>query len=267
MPLGPDSVFVVTGAAGSASSRRSRPTWPQASGGTFHLLDLTPTPDADDADLAAFRADKDAPQGHDRHPDEGARRAATPVAIDKELAGSSGCSAALTPSRRSRPPAARCTTSVDLTNPRPSPRSWPMRERSAARSTSCCTPPGSRSAATCREGAARIRPRLRRQDHGLVQRVVRRARHAGRCGRRLLLGRRAVRQPGPDRLQRGERPAVQGRLPPAPHPAADPGPGPGLDGLGRHRHGDPRLHPQDHGDGRGADAAARRRASPGSVAS
>ena len=28
-----------------------------------------------------------------------------------------------------------------------------------------------------------------------------------------------------------------------------------LDGLGRHRHGDPRLDPQDHGDGGNRDAA------------
>ena len=30
----------------------------------------------------------------------------------------------------------------------------------------------------------------------------------------------------------------------------------GLDRLGRHRYGDPRVHPQDHGDGRRPDAPA-----------
>ena len=57
----------------AASSRRSPPTSPAASGGTFHLLDLTPTPDPADPDLAAFRDRPGRPQGHDRGPHEGAR--------------------------------------------------------------------------------------------------------------------------------------------------------------------------------------------------
>ncbi len=57
MELGPDSVFVVTGAAGSIVSAITADL-AEASGGTFHLLDLTPTPDRDDADLVAFREDR-----------------------------------------------------------------------------------------------------------------------------------------------------------------------------------------------------------------
>ena len=83
----PDSVFVVTGAAGSIVSAITADL-AAASGGTFHLLDLTPAPDPDDPDLQRFVTDKDGlksdlaarlkerrPASHARADREGARSA------------------------------------------------------------------------------------------------------------------------------------------------------------------------------------------------
>ena len=67
-----------------------------ASGGTFHLLDLTPTPDPSDVDLARYVTDRETGSSCDlaaRLRERGER--ATPVAIDKELAGLERRSAAL----------------------------------------------------------------------------------------------------------------------------------------------------------------------------
>ena len=62
------------------------------------------------------------------------------------------------------------------------------------------------------------------------------------------LGGRPVRQRRADRLQRRQRPAVQGHQQLPADPPGHPGARPRLDGVGRHRHGDPRLDPEDHGD-------------------
>ena len=86
MPLTPESVFVVTGAAGSIVSAITADLAKGAGGGTFHLLDLTPTPDAADADLAAFRTDKDGLKATLAARMKAAGERPTPVAIDKELA-------------------------------------------------------------------------------------------------------------------------------------------------------------------------------------
>ncbi|MFN8080912.1 MAG: SDR family NAD(P)-dependent oxidoreductase [Kineosporiaceae bacterium] len=84
-PLTSDSVVVVTGAAGSIVSAITADL-AAASGATFHLLDLTPTPDAADPDLQTFATDKDAlkPVIAARLKEAGERP--TPVAIEKELA-------------------------------------------------------------------------------------------------------------------------------------------------------------------------------------
>ncbi len=85
MELGTDSVFVVTGAAGSIVSAIVADL-ARVSGGTFHLLDLAPEPDADDPDLAVFATDVD---GLKRDIFERLQRTeerATPAMVDKELA-------------------------------------------------------------------------------------------------------------------------------------------------------------------------------------
>ncbi len=93
--LAKDSVFVVTGAAGSIVSAITADL-AKASGGVFHLLDLTPTPDPADPDLAAFRTNKDGLKATlaARMKERGERP--TPVVIDRELARLERLNAALT---------------------------------------------------------------------------------------------------------------------------------------------------------------------------
>ena len=59
MELGPDSVFLVTGAAGGITSEIITDL-AAASQGIFYLLDLVETPPKDDADINLFRKDRDA---------------------------------------------------------------------------------------------------------------------------------------------------------------------------------------------------------------
>jgi acyl transferase domain-containing protein/NADP-dependent 3-hydroxy acid dehydrogenase YdfG len=83
--LGPDQVFVVTGAAGSIVSAITADL-AAASRGTFHLLDLTPAPDAADPDLRRYAEDPDGFKADvaNRLRERGERP--TPVLIDRELA-------------------------------------------------------------------------------------------------------------------------------------------------------------------------------------
>src|ERR1019366_6314196 len=58
MTLGKDTVFLITGAAGSIVSAITADL-AAASGGTFYLLDLAPEPDPGNPDLARFVTGKD----------------------------------------------------------------------------------------------------------------------------------------------------------------------------------------------------------------
>jgi NAD(P)-dependent dehydrogenase (short-subunit alcohol dehydrogenase family) len=84
MALGRESVFVVTGAAGSIVSAITTDL-AAASGGTFHLLDLLPEPDRNDPDLARVATDKDGLKKEifERLKAKGER--ATPALVEKEL--------------------------------------------------------------------------------------------------------------------------------------------------------------------------------------
>jgi NAD(P)-dependent dehydrogenase (short-subunit alcohol dehydrogenase family) len=95
MALDAGSVFVVTGAAGSIVSAITADL-AAASGGTFHLLDLTPQPDRVDPDLATFRADRDALKATIAERMRAAGDKPTPVAIERELARYERLNAALT---------------------------------------------------------------------------------------------------------------------------------------------------------------------------
>jgi NAD(P)-dependent dehydrogenase (short-subunit alcohol dehydrogenase family) len=77
--------FVVTGAAGSIVSAITADL-AAASGGTFHLLDLTPEPDRADPDLARFVSDRDGLKLElaARIAEKGDR--ATPAVVERELA-------------------------------------------------------------------------------------------------------------------------------------------------------------------------------------
>ncbi|UCF46141.1 MAG: SDR family NAD(P)-dependent oxidoreductase, partial [Myxococcales bacterium] len=84
LQLGKDSVSAITGAAGSIVSAIVDDL-AKASGGTFHLLDLTPEPDANDPDLQRFATDRDALQRDlfERLKQSGHK--ATPVAVQRLL--------------------------------------------------------------------------------------------------------------------------------------------------------------------------------------
>jgi len=94
LTLGPESVFVVTGAAGSIVSAIVTDL-ATASGGTFHLLDLVPQPDPDDPDLARFLSDR---VGLKRELFERLKalgERATPAMVEHELAGLERAAAAV----------------------------------------------------------------------------------------------------------------------------------------------------------------------------
>ncbi|MBX0327495.1 SDR family NAD(P)-dependent oxidoreductase, partial [Oscillochloris sp. ZM17-4] len=85
MALGPESVFVVTGAAGGITSAIVADL-AAASGGIFYLLDLTPTPDQADPKIAQFRRDRDSLKQTLIDELKAAGERPTPVQIDRQLA-------------------------------------------------------------------------------------------------------------------------------------------------------------------------------------
>ena len=149
MTLGKESVFVVTGAAGSIVSAITTDL-AAASGGTFHLLDLLPEPDRNDPDLARFATDKDGLKRDifERLKAKGER--ATPALVEKELARLERLAAALAAIRAVE--AAGGTVhwyAGDLRDARARRRDRRRRSSRGARgSTSSSTAPGSRSAAS-----------------------------------------------------------------------------------------------------------------------
>ena len=94
LELNNDSVFVVTGAAGSIVSAIIGDL-ATASGGTFHLLDLTPAPDRDDPDIARFATDRDGLKRDIFERIKASGERATPAMVEKELARLERAQAAL----------------------------------------------------------------------------------------------------------------------------------------------------------------------------
>ncbi len=90
-----ETVFMLTGAAGSIVSAITADLAAAAGGGTFHLLDLVGAPDPSDPDLAKFSADRDALMRElaDRIRARGERP--TPKLVERELAGIERARAAL----------------------------------------------------------------------------------------------------------------------------------------------------------------------------
>ncbi len=86
LALGPETTFVVTGAAGSIVSAIVGDL-AMASGGSFHLLDLAPEPDPADPDLERFAVDRDGLKKDlaQRIKNRGDRP--TPAMVERELAG------------------------------------------------------------------------------------------------------------------------------------------------------------------------------------
>ena len=94
MDLNKDTVFVVTGAAGSIVSAITQDL-AEASGGTFYLLDLVPKPDPTDEDIARFVTDKDALKRDIFERIKAGGERATPAMVEKELAKLERAQAAL----------------------------------------------------------------------------------------------------------------------------------------------------------------------------
>ena len=93
--LSNDSVFVVTGAAGSIVSAITADITVAAGGGTFYLLDLAPEPDAENPDIARLNTDMEGLKREifARLKEKGER--ATPVIVEKEIAALERAQAAL----------------------------------------------------------------------------------------------------------------------------------------------------------------------------
>ena len=85
LTLNSDSVFLITGAAGSIVSAITADL-ATASGGTFYLLDLVPAPDPDNPDLKRFMTDKDGLKRDLFARIQARGERATPALVEKELA-------------------------------------------------------------------------------------------------------------------------------------------------------------------------------------
>ncbi|HRO24503.1 MAG TPA: beta-ketoacyl synthase, partial [Promineifilum sp.] len=85
LALGPDSVYLVTGAAGGITSAIIGDLAAAGGGGSFYLLDLVPEPARDDQQIALFRQGKDALKQHLIATAKTAGEKVTPAQIDKQL--------------------------------------------------------------------------------------------------------------------------------------------------------------------------------------
>jgi NAD(P)-dependent dehydrogenase (short-subunit alcohol dehydrogenase family) len=94
LTLGRDSVFVVTGAAGSIVAAITADL-AAASGGTFHLLDLTPEPGDSDPDLDRFVSDRDGLKVDIAEGMKAAGERPTPAMVERRLAALERSHAAL----------------------------------------------------------------------------------------------------------------------------------------------------------------------------
>ncbi len=94
LTLDANSVFVITGAAGSIVSAITADL-AAASGGTFYLLDLVPEPDANNPDIARFISDKDNLKRDLFARIQARGERATPALVEKELAALERAHAAL----------------------------------------------------------------------------------------------------------------------------------------------------------------------------
>jgi NAD(P)-dependent dehydrogenase (short-subunit alcohol dehydrogenase family) len=99
--LGGDGVFVVTGAAGSIVAAIVGDL-AAATGGTFHLLDLTPEPDAGDPDLARFASDREGLKRDIADRMRAAGERPTPAMVERRLAALERSHAAITAIRAVR---------------------------------------------------------------------------------------------------------------------------------------------------------------------
>ncbi len=101
LPLGAETVFVVTGAAGGIVSAIVADL-AEASGGRFHLLDIVPEPDESDPELVLFLADREAVKRKVFERLKAAGERGTPVQVERELGRLERAAAALSAMRSVR---------------------------------------------------------------------------------------------------------------------------------------------------------------------
>ena len=261
MTLDKDSVFLVTGAAGSIVSAITADL-AAASGGTFYLLDLVPEPDPANPDLDRFSTDKEALKRDLFARIQARGERATPALVEKELAALER--AACRPrghrggarGRRRRPLLQR------------QPHRWRRRGESGRRTSAA----RSGRIDVLLHAAGIDRSHLLKdkdpREFDLVFDVkadgLFHLLHAigdmplgAMVGFSSIAGRFG--NGGQTDYSSANDLLMQGRLELPPHAARDARHRHRLDRLGRHRHGHPRLHPEGHGDGRHRHAAARGR--------
>jgi len=95
MHLGPETVYLVTGAAGGITSAIVADLARAGGGGQFFLLDLTPTPDPADERIALFRQGRDALKAALIAEAQAKGEKVTPVQIDRTIMGVERSEAAL----------------------------------------------------------------------------------------------------------------------------------------------------------------------------
>ena len=211
MALDRTRVFVVTGAAGGITSAIVTDL-AVASGGIFYLLDLVAGPARDDPQIALLAPGPRGAQARAHRRGEGARREAD-AGGDRQADRWRRARARrrCAPSRPWRRRAARPTTLASNLLDGAGRHGHRRGDPPAHGRIDVLLHAGgieiSRDAA--RQGAAAVRPRLRRQGRRLLQPAEGGRGHADRRDGRLQLGGRALRQQRPDRLQRGQRPALQ----------------------------------------------------------
>ncbi len=256
MELGSDSVFLITGAAGSIVSAITADL-ATASGGTFHLLDLAAAPDTNDPELQRFLNDPDSMKPHLAEQITARGEKATPVLIERELARFERLASAL--SAIEAVTAAGGTAHYHCVDLRDGEAVGAIVEQ-------------------IREAHGRIDVLLHAAGLEISKGLAKKERAefelvfgvkadgwfnlmsaAGDMPIGATVGFSSVAgrfgNAGPDRLRGCQRPAVQDRQQHAANPARHPRDRAGLDRVGRHRDGHARLDPEDHGGRRRPDAA------------
>ena len=137
----------------------------------FHLLDLTPTPDPDDADIGRFATDREGLKTDIIERLEPAGERPTPVMVEKELARLERLAAAQAAIDAVHAAGGQAHYhSVDLTDGEAVAADRQRRGRAARpdRRAAARRRPGDQPL-PARQGAERVRPRVRRQERRLVQ--------------------------------------------------------------------------------------------------
>ena len=208
--LGPDSVFVVTGAAGGITSAIVADL-AAASRGVFYLLDLAQLPARDDPHVALLPAGTRGAEGRVDRGSARFRYAAHP-SPDRPAACRGRTDGGGVTVRGSR---GGCGRHRALPQPRSagwrcsrvSDRRYPPALRTYRRIDPRGRAAGGPDAA--RQGTGAVRPGLRREGRRLLSSAACGPRAADRRNRGLQLGGRPFWQQRPERLQRGQRLAVQ----------------------------------------------------------